>query len=402
MTVGSRTLQENGLLRVRSNIRDLRRKGRVLAILILGMFFAALALSVQNFIQGYSEFYLSNGAVLFTVLALYVLNRRGFVQPASALTVLLAIAAPFVALNEASPTTVYLVLCIPVLLASFLLASWAGFAAAVAGVFGTVLTGIASESSYISVLALLVVATIAYLFAGSLDRAYRDSRQAETRYRALVEQIPAVTYVREAGGEGRTTYVSPQARTLLGYPGEVLMKDPDYWKDIIHPEDRERVVSAHRRSLDSGETLTLEYRQISGDGRVLWVRDESLLVHDENDRPQFWQGVQFDVTGSKFAEEAAQEAREAAEAANRIKSNFLANMSHETRTPMNGIIGMTELLLDTDLDAEQRDYARMLRLSGENLLTIINDILDFSKIEAGEMQPRRHGLRPAGRGAERN
>src|SRR4029077_9160625 len=98
------------------------------------------------------------------------------------------------------------------------------------------------------------------------------------------------------------------------------------------------------------------------------------------------QCVFWDVTDRVRAEEATHKAKEAAATANRAKTVLLANISHEIRTPMNAIIGMTDLVLETDLSMEQRDYLELVQKSAHSLLAVINDILDFSKVEAGKLE----------------
>jgi PAS domain S-box-containing protein len=140
----------------------------------------------------------------------------------------------------------------------------------------------------------------------------------------------------------------------------------------------------------------VEEKETWPDGTYTWVTTTKLPLRDSNGKVVGTFGISRDITANKQAEIALEEARKAAESANRAKSEFLANMSHEIRTPMNGVIGMTGLLLDTDLSEEQVSFVEIIRQSGDNLLTIINEILDFSKIESGvlELEPLAFDLIP--------
>jgi two-component system sensor histidine kinase/response regulator len=208
--------------------------------------------------------------------------------------------------------------------------------------------------------------------------------QTETRYRTLVEQLPAITFIDRADGADESLYVSPQVEAILGYTQEEWIAGR-LWRERLHPDDLEQVLASDELFEAHGEPVDLEYRLLAKDGSVVWVREETVLVRDEGGEPLYVQGILTDVTNRKLAEEEMRQAREAAETANLAKSEFLANMSHEIRTPMNGVIGMTGLLLETDLTPEQLGFTETIRISANNLLAIINDILDFSKIEARRM-----------------
>ena len=127
--------------------------------------------------------------------------------------------------------------------------------------------------------------------------------EAEFKYRTLVEQLPAVVYIDglDEAGSIAYGYVSPQIVTLLGYTSEVWEKDPEFWKQCLHPEDYERAIAVTPITLKQGNTIE-EYRMIAQDGRTIWVRDHSILVHDVNGNPQFVQGFWEDITEPKQAD----------------------------------------------------------------------------------------------------
>ena len=138
------------------------------------------------------------------------------------------------------------------------------------------------------------------------ERAEKELVRSEDRFRHLVEQIPAVTYVQEpidSDTPKAITYMSPQYEAMLGYPPEKEMLDEEHWLRVLHPDDRERVLAEELRTDETGEPYRIEYRQIASDGRVVWVRDEATLIRDEEGNSLYWLGVQYDITEQKRTEE---------------------------------------------------------------------------------------------------
>jgi PAS domain S-box-containing protein len=166
------------------------------------------------------------------------------------------------------------------------------------------------------------------------------------------------------------------------------------WHVMIDAEQRATTAAEYDETFVVGEEFSSRLRIVTPDGSPRIAMFTSRPVHDDAGLPIGWVGTLADITAEAAAAEAMTEARDHATEALRLKSDFLSNMSHEIRTPMSGIIGWTELLLDTDLDTSQRSCVESLTKAGDTLLNVVNAILDFSKIETGQLAVERVEFKP--------
>src|SRR5262249_30424841 len=257
------------------------------------------------------------------------------------------------------------------------------------------------------------------LARGERERIEKALRESEAHYWELFEN--ACDFVYTCDMQRRFTSINKAGERLLGYSRDEFIGMSI--AKIISPESLERSQQMRSQKEMGTAWTTYEVEFLTKDKRLVPIEVSTRLIYRDG-KPVGVQGIGRDVTERKLAEEALKQARdeleirvaqrtadlrhsneklllenaerrqaeaalrvakEAAEVANRAKSEFLTTVSHELRTPMNGICGMTGLLLDTALDSEQREYAEIVRKCSDDLLTIINDILDFARIEAGKL-----------------
>ena len=229
----------------------------------------------------------------------------------------------------------------------------------------------------------------------------RNAMQAIADARTLLQSVldaATESAIIAADVNGLITVFNSGAERMLQYRAADMIGHADplvvHLESEVAARSRELTVLCGR-PIGGFDTLTYAARQgevsvrectyVRKDGSRLTVSLSVTAIRNAGGEINGYLSVATDVTDRRQARDTLQAAKEAAERANRAKSEFLATMSHEIRTPMNGVLGFANLLRDTPLDEEQRDFVRTIESSGQNLLAIINDILDFSKIEAGAM-----------------
>jgi len=247
------------------------------------------------------------------------------------------------------------------------------------------------------------------------ERAEEAIRGSEERYKQLLESITNYNYtVRMEQGRPVSTIHGGSCVSVTGYAFEDFNADPYLWYNMIHEEDRGKVVRRIEKTLAEGSASSIEHRIFRKDGTLRWVQDTLVPKYDQQRRLVAYDGLVIDITERRSAEESVKKysdkleekvrertkeleqksleierARSEAEAANKAKSDFLANMSHELRTPLNSILGFSEVLQDGlhgPINEKQKGYLDYIHSSGNHLLAIINDILDLAKVESGMLE----------------
>jgi PAS domain S-box-containing protein len=216
-------------------------------------------------------------------------------------------------------------------------------------------------------------------------RALEHHAEAEAKYRTLVEQLPAIVYLGEYGDDGDWLYISPQLERALGYTPEEWLAHPAPMGTFVHPEDLAAVREAEEVSYSTGQPFHAEYRIHAKDGRWVWILDEAGVVRGDDGTPLFMQGIMYDMSERKQAEERLV-------ALDRLKNTLLHTLSHDLKEPLTAILGAASTLerLDHELPEEERkELLHTLAARTRAMNTLLTDLLDLDRLDRGIVEPRR-------------
>ncbi len=238
------------------------------------------------------------------------------------------------------------------------------------------------------------------------EQAEQQRRQAEARYRTLVETIPAVVFIDLANDQSTNLFTSPQTTAILGYTPEDWAAIPDLWHRIIHPDDFDRVMEANDRHRGVGSMFDQTYRVVTKDGRTIWVRDVAVLEGDEFGNPTSSFGFLFDITSQKEAEEALRVALEREGVASerlramnkdlrsmdRLKDTVLRAVSHDLKEPLAAIYAGLMTLAQRGTDIDQDERSAMLdgmARRAHRMNSMLTNLLDLDRLTGGEGELQR-------------
>ena len=222
--------------------------------------------------------------------------------------------------------------------------------------------------------------------------------EAEERFRALEQQVPAITYLDSVDPPQQTVAISEQTTTILGYTPDEWYADPSLWRKLVHPDDLDRLQAAERLG---GFPEGIEYRMIAKDGRIVWVHDRSRLISDGEGIARYWLGVLVDTTDRRrvheLRHELATERRENLRlaAADEAKTIALQAVSHDIRTPLAAILGLAVTLEGRayEMNADEvRDLSSRIVQNSRRLDRIVTDLLDLDRLQRGGLVPRLEAL----------
>jgi PAS domain S-box-containing protein len=230
-----------------------------------------------------------------------------------------------------------------------------------------------------------ILVTFANNISSALERNLSQNilQESEEKFRLLANNIPGTVYLSKYDEFSSKIYINDEIEILTGYKKSDFIDNNLSFLSLIHEEDKGRVLYEQKLALLNKQQFHSTYKINHKNGTVRWVEEFGDAIRKDKEI-EYIGGIYIDITQKKQNEKAIIE-KEFAEAANRAKSEFLANMSHEIRTPLNGIIGFTHLLMNTNLESNQKQYMDNVNNSANSLMEVINDVLDFSKIEAGKL-----------------